>query len=232
MAKPGGISAERLKSFIERIERVEEEIKVMQGDKRDIFSEAKGAGYDVKQMRKVIALRKMDAADRDEQDAILSTYLRALGMEPGPAASSVEITDEVAVEAVDKRAVRAIEMLRDGMSIRKVAGETGMGHGTVQRLSKALAKRQIGEVGGAVPSESVPQEAGTPAVGTPAHDPETGEIAEPTVSVSVRRGGEVLADSGPMPMSALKATANALDDFDPARDLPAYLRRDNPAVRA
>jgi uncharacterized protein (UPF0335 family) len=78
--KPGNISAERLKSFVERIEKLEEERKAIGGDIRDVYSEAKGGGFDVKTMRKLISLRKMDAADRDEQEAILDVYKQALGM--------------------------------------------------------------------------------------------------------------------------------------------------------
>lgn len=81
MAKAGGpINAERLQSFVERIERLEEEKKAIGGDVRDIYSEAKGVGYDVKTIRKVVAERKIDAADRDEQEALLDTYRHALGM--------------------------------------------------------------------------------------------------------------------------------------------------------
>lgn len=78
--KPATISAERLKSFIERIEKLEEERKAIGGDIRDVYSEAKGGGFDVKIMRKVIGLRKMDAADRDEQETMLDVYKQALGM--------------------------------------------------------------------------------------------------------------------------------------------------------
>jgi uncharacterized protein (UPF0335 family) len=74
------ISADRLKSFVERVEKLEEERKAIAGDIRDIYAEAKGVGYDVKTLRKIVQLRKMDAADRDEQDAILDTYKHALGM--------------------------------------------------------------------------------------------------------------------------------------------------------
>jgi len=70
----------RLKSFIERIERVTEERDALSGDIRDIYSEAKSVGYDVGTMRKVIRLRAMDAADRAEREALLETYLHALGM--------------------------------------------------------------------------------------------------------------------------------------------------------
>ena len=74
----GGIAVDRLRSLIERIERLEEEKKGIQGDIRDIFAEAKGSGFDVKAMRAVLKLRKMNAADRDEQELLLDTYRRAL----------------------------------------------------------------------------------------------------------------------------------------------------------
>jgi uncharacterized protein (UPF0335 family) len=82
MAKTGGIAAEQLKSIVERIERLEEEKAGIASDIKDIFSEAKGNGYDVKTLRKVISLRKMDANQRDEQEHLLDTYKRALGMAP------------------------------------------------------------------------------------------------------------------------------------------------------
>jgi uncharacterized protein (UPF0335 family) len=78
--KPGEVSADRLKSFVERIERLEEERAAIASDIRDIYSEAKGVGYDVKTMRKIVSLRKMDAADRAEQDAMLDVYKHALGL--------------------------------------------------------------------------------------------------------------------------------------------------------
>ena len=74
----GGIAADRLRSLIERIERLEEEKKSLSSDIRDIFAEAKSAGFDVKIMRAVIKLRKMNAADRDEQEFLLDTYKKAL----------------------------------------------------------------------------------------------------------------------------------------------------------
>lgn len=74
----GGIAADRLRSLIERIERLEEEKKAISSDIRDIYAEAKGAGFDVKIMRAIIKLRKMNAADRDEQEFLLETYRKAL----------------------------------------------------------------------------------------------------------------------------------------------------------
>ena len=68
MTEVGGIAVDRLRSLIERIERLEEEKKAIAGDIRDIFAEAKSAGFDVKVMREILKLRKMDAADRDEKE--------------------------------------------------------------------------------------------------------------------------------------------------------------------
>ena len=74
----GGIAVDRLRSLIERIERLEEEKAAIASDIRDIFAEAKSAGFDVKIMRAVIKLRKMNTADRDEQEFLLETYRKAL----------------------------------------------------------------------------------------------------------------------------------------------------------
>jgi uncharacterized protein (UPF0335 family) len=79
MAK-SGFAKEHLRSFIERIERLEEEKKTLADDIREVYSEAKGTGFDTKVMRQVIRLRKMESADRQEQEAMLDLYLSALGM--------------------------------------------------------------------------------------------------------------------------------------------------------
>lgn len=78
MSEVGGIAVDRLRSLIERIERLEEEKKAIGSDVRDIYAEAKSAGFDVKIMRTVIKLRKMNASDRDEQELLLDTYCKAL----------------------------------------------------------------------------------------------------------------------------------------------------------
>ena len=80
MTEVGGIGADRLRSLIERIERLEEEKKALSGDIRDVFAEAKSAGFDVKIMRAILKLRKMNAADRDEQEFLLDTYRKALDL--------------------------------------------------------------------------------------------------------------------------------------------------------
>ena len=81
MAGKGTIQAERLKSLIERIERLEEERGALTGDIREVYAEAKSAGYDTKVMRQIVRLRRMDAADRQEQQALLDVYMRAVGLE-------------------------------------------------------------------------------------------------------------------------------------------------------
>ena len=76
----GGIDVNRLTSLINRIERLEEGKAAISSDIRDIFAEAKSAGFDVKIMRAVLKLRKMNAADRDEQEFLIETYRKALGI--------------------------------------------------------------------------------------------------------------------------------------------------------
>lgn len=73
------VSAQRLKQFISRVERLEDEKKNLGADIREVYSEAKSAGFDVKIMRQVVKLRKMDKADREEQEALLQVYLDAVG---------------------------------------------------------------------------------------------------------------------------------------------------------
>ena len=75
------ISAEQLRLLIERIERLEEEKKVISDDIKDVYGEAKATGFDAKIMRTIIRLRKMEKHQLDEQDALLETYRAALGMQ-------------------------------------------------------------------------------------------------------------------------------------------------------
>ncbi|MEK9829009.1 MAG: DUF2312 domain-containing protein [Rhodospirillales bacterium] len=80
MTDVGGITAEQLRSYIERIERLEEEKAAIAADVREVYAEAKSNGFDVKIMRQVLRLRKLDHDDRSEQEALLDLYKRALGM--------------------------------------------------------------------------------------------------------------------------------------------------------
>jgi uncharacterized protein (UPF0335 family) len=81
MKKSGGIAADRLRSFLERVERLEEEKAGLTADIREVYAEAKGSGFDTKVMRQIVRLRKMDSADRQEQEALLDVYRRAIGLE-------------------------------------------------------------------------------------------------------------------------------------------------------
>ena len=75
-----GIAADRLRAFVERVERLEEEKAALAADIREVYAEAKGVGFDPKIMRQIIKLRGMDTAEAQEQDALLDTYKHALGM--------------------------------------------------------------------------------------------------------------------------------------------------------
>ncbi len=79
-AQWGNISADRLRSIIERIERLEEEKKALSSDIKDIYAESKSAGFDPKIIRKLISIRKQEPADVEEQETMLDVYRRALGM--------------------------------------------------------------------------------------------------------------------------------------------------------
>ena len=84
MTDAHGIARDQLRAFVERIERLEEEKKTIGDDIANVYAEAKGTGFDPKTLKKVIALRKKDDQERIEEEAILDTYLAALGMIEGP----------------------------------------------------------------------------------------------------------------------------------------------------
>lgn len=79
MDEVAGVAVDRLRSFVERIERLEEEKQALAADIREVYSESKGAGFDIKVLRQLIQLRKMDKEDRNQMEEILSVYERALG---------------------------------------------------------------------------------------------------------------------------------------------------------
>lgn len=77
----GGVAGARLKSFIERIERLEEEKSAISDDIKDVYAESKGVGFDAKTIRKIVSLRKLDTEKRREADELLDMYKSAIGME-------------------------------------------------------------------------------------------------------------------------------------------------------
>jgi uncharacterized protein (UPF0335 family) len=78
MTNTVAIPGDRICSFIKRVENIDEEIKALNEGKKEVFSEAKGEGLDVKVLREILRLRKQDKEDRDEQDTLLDLYLRAM----------------------------------------------------------------------------------------------------------------------------------------------------------
>ena len=92
MPDVGGIAGEQLRSFIERIERLEEEKRTLSADIKDVYAEAKGSGFDIAIMRQIIRIRRMDQDDVDERETLLDIYKRALGMLPSaePEAKAAE----------------------------------------------------------------------------------------------------------------------------------------------
>ena len=103
MSDAEGVAQDMLRSFVERIERLEEEKKTIVDDVKDVFAEAKGNGFDTKVLRRVIALRRQDQDERREQAAILDLYLEALGMIPaGPVQTRMEGDDLAPVRRADR----------------------------------------------------------------------------------------------------------------------------------
>lgn len=116
--KAGPVVAGRLKSFVERIEKLREEKKAISEDERDVFTEAKGVGYDAPTIRWLLKEREIDAADRDERDALRDTYAHALGM----AVSMVQV---------------------EGLSLRQAEAATGVSKSSIQRAIAVPAVSQV-----------------------------------------------------------------------------------------
>lgn len=113
--KPAPVTGDRVRSYIERVERLLGERSAISDDIRDVFSEAKGVGYDVKTLRKLIQIRAMDAADRAEQEALLDTYAHAIGIEVG--AGMREPTEDELLERAGRvvgEVDRCMVLVRDG----------------------------------------------------------------------------------------------------------------------
>jgi uncharacterized protein (UPF0335 family) len=78
MTDTAGIAGNRIQSFIERVEHIDEELKALTERKKEVFSEAKGEGFDVKVLKEILRMRKQDEDERDERDSLLDLYLRAM----------------------------------------------------------------------------------------------------------------------------------------------------------
>jgi len=84
MAGPASIARDQLRSIIERIEKLEEEKQAIAGDIKEVYGEAKANGFDAKTLRQIVRIRKLDSAERQEQEALLDVYMLALGMIADP----------------------------------------------------------------------------------------------------------------------------------------------------
>lgn len=115
--KPTNVAMDRVKSYVDRLEKMEEERKAIGGDIRDIYLEAKGNGFDVKTLRWLVSERKVDAAERDERDALRAVYANALGM-----------------------AVDLVEV--NGLSLRQASKRTGIPKSNIHR---ALAVPKVSQ---------------------------------------------------------------------------------------
>lgn len=96
-----GFAKEHLRSFIERVERLSEEKDALTADIREVYSEAKGVGFDSKIMRQVVRMRKLDRADLQEQEALLDLYLSALGVRQGELPGLRDAEEEVEAERLE-----------------------------------------------------------------------------------------------------------------------------------
>lgn len=111
MSGPAGFAADQLKSFVERLERLQEEIDSINEDKKDTYAEAKGCGFDTKVLKEVVKIRRQDKSEREEHEAVLDLYLQALGMSFGPGP-----------DHDDEPAPRAPARAREDMTVRIEAG--------------------------------------------------------------------------------------------------------------
>lgn len=217
--KAGPVTAGQLKSFVERIERLEEERKVIGGDVKDIYSEVKGVGYDVKTVRKIIQMRAKDSAKLAEEETLLDVYKHALGME----------SHGLEEQANDRALARLREIDRcmrlsngnEPPRIDAIMRELNCSSGKASAIRKACEQRLKERV-------SISSSVSSNEIET-AHDPDTGEI-EPAAERSLADKVEgALADAGFVRepgtnnfSTTLKAgAADEDDDLEP----PPFLKR-------
>jgi uncharacterized protein (UPF0335 family) len=135
MTAVGGIAGEKLRSLVERIERLDEEIKALNDDKRDVYAQAKGGGFDVKVLRLLLQRRRLNNADRAELDSLLDIYERALGMDHGGAARAMGLMDHGG-------AVRAMGLAVAGSDARETDTGTAEADTGTENATRARARSE------------------------------------------------------------------------------------------
>ena len=124
----GNFARDRLKAFVERVERLEEEKAALSADIKEVMAEAKAEGFSIKTMKAVIKLRKMDKGDRDEQFALIDLYMDALGMSPREERNAELREGEAAVPEVDPPyLVRALDLVEEHGQGKLTAKDGGGG---------------------------------------------------------------------------------------------------------
>lgn len=142
----GGVAAEELKQFIERIERLEEEKAGVAGDIKDVFAELKGRGFDVKAVRTILKMRKQDFSERQEQEAILELYMQALGMLADTPLGRAAVERDVGSGRASERSFRSEVVNRVRESFAGLEGETvTVGRGAAPVLHEAAKRLRAGE---------------------------------------------------------------------------------------
>ncbi|MDW9814955.1 DUF2312 domain-containing protein [Sinorhizobium meliloti] len=167
MTDAHGVARDQLRAFIERIERLEEEKKTIADDIKDVYGEAKSLGFDSKILRKVISIRKQDADERAEQEAILDTYLHALGMIEQPGFFDDEPRQSARVDRETRAKLRTSEAMDDTKAFSAELAAAGLisqeAHAENMALSDAVARKY----------------------GAGVVDPETGEILDEPVNAKL-----------------------------------------------
>lgn len=137
----GGQSAEHLKQFIERIERLEEEKKTIAEDIKEVFAEAKGTGFDVKIMREIIKLRKKDQADLEAAEYLLDIYKRAMGMLPQMDLFEDKKTNniETILSDMSQATKDMVQLKKSGDNIRRIGKELGLSQSHIDQVIQEKA---------------------------------------------------------------------------------------------
>lgn len=175
--KAATVAGEHIKSIVERWEKLDEEQKSIGSDKRDVLSEAKGVGYDVATIRKIIKLRAMDAADRAEADTLLDTYCHALGMETAATVIEVEPSEETVNARAEQIAAKiaaqvdqCMRLTNDGTPPRidAIMLELECSTGKASKIRGLIEERLAAGISFSLPREKIENENETPAPMIPA----------------------------------------------------------------